>query len=298
MTNTLRFLLFLVLYLPAISSKAELRLEQVPIKSGKVAFTYTVKDQSDIYLLDFSTSTIRPLIVSNVADEYPVWSPNGKQLVFYSDRTGDREIFLAGADGGNIRQLTSSPGIDEDPDWSPDGTEIVFRSEREGKGSNLYLMKTDGSNVRQITEGKKINSVPRWSPTGKQILYSTNIDWPGWDIMLLNLETKARTQVTKGIRTFCHASWNPDGTSFIFSSGGGNSIDLWIEELGKPSVRVTDREGREYDAVFKDKTTIIYVAELNKGAGDYQLFLMNLQTKKSTQITSGDGAIRDPSWTN
>jgi Tol biopolymer transport system component len=66
-------------------------------------------------------------------DWSPGWSPDGRQLAFYSDRTGDREIWTMAATGGAATRVTNSKGLDAGSDWSPDGREIAFRSERTGR---------------------------------------------------------------------------------------------------------------------------------------------------------------------
>src|SRR5215475_263376 len=63
-------------------------------------------------------------------DWCPIWSPDGKQLLYYSYRTGNRELWLLPATGGAATQLTNSKGLDAAGSWSPDGLKISFRSER------------------------------------------------------------------------------------------------------------------------------------------------------------------------
>ena len=57
----------------------------------------------------------------------------GLQLVFYSDRDGDDDIYIMDADGSGVRQLTDEPGRDYDADRSPDGRTLVFASQRAGE---------------------------------------------------------------------------------------------------------------------------------------------------------------------
>lgn len=265
---------------------------------GKVVFTYTEGNQSDIYLLDFQLGSIRPLVATKEADEYPVWSPNGEKIVFYSDLSGDRELYLINFDGTHLTRLTTSPGVDEDPSWSPDGQQIVFRSERSGRGSNLYIMKVDGSNPRAITQGTSMNSVPRWSPVGEKIMYSTNATFPGWDIMLLDLTNGQSRQLTSGIKTYCRGNWSFDGGSFIYSAGFGKEVDLFLRPLDGEPKQVTKRSGREYDAIFiGQEQQIFFVGELHKGRGDFQLFYLDMKESQIIQVTSSKGAVRYPSWT-
>ena len=55
------------------------------------------------------------------ANDYgPVWSPDGKQILFYSSRAGNWDIFLMTTDGKNVVNLTNTTGVDEqEPSWRP-----------------------------------------------------------------------------------------------------------------------------------------------------------------------------------
>ena len=62
-------------------------------------------------------SNVRQLTDNAELDRCPHWSPDGKLIVFYSDRNGDREIYVMNADGSGVRQVTDAPGNDEVPNW-------------------------------------------------------------------------------------------------------------------------------------------------------------------------------------
>lgn len=298
---TLKYILYSLAALLLIASRgesarAEISLIGKAITKGRVAFTYEHDGAKDAYALSFATGVSKPLYASPADDEFPVYSRDGKQIVFYSDASGDREIYRAQSDGSNPQRLTNSPGVDEDPDWSPDGKQIVFRSERE-KGSNLYLMNTDGTGQTRISSGTSTKTVPRWGPQGDKLLFSTNDHWPGWDIDMLDLKTKSVTNLTSGIRTFCHAAWNPSGTGFLFSHGGGSTINLWMKNLDGPDIRLTEYDGKDYDGAWVDENKILFVRQLTKGKEDYQIFLIELPEKKITRLTENSGSIRDLSYT-
>src|SRR4051812_37262915 len=101
--------------------------------------------------------------ITNVSDSYPMASPDGKKIVFQSNRTGDWEIFVMNFDGSELNQLTHSMGFDGCPIWSPDGTKIAFASERDND-PEIYLMTSDGNNQTRLTNSIGDDSHPHWYP--------------------------------------------------------------------------------------------------------------------------------------
>lgn len=72
------------------------------------------------------------------------WSPDGKQIVFVSNRDGNPEVYAASADGNKVTRLTYNRASDESPRWSKSGKAILFVSDMDGD-FDLYQMRPDGS---------------------------------------------------------------------------------------------------------------------------------------------------------
>jgi TolB protein len=102
----------------------------------KIAFVVsTERDQyageANIWVMDAATgANCRPLTdTPGVIDKYPDWSPDGRQIVFASNRNGDFELFVMDADGRNQRPVdmpVDSPDHINYPAWSPDGNWFTF----------------------------------------------------------------------------------------------------------------------------------------------------------------------------
>ena len=120
----------------------------------------------------------------------PVWSPDGKRLVFLefnwvgnikSEPHNGRALCILNADGSGLHRLTPwTLKAGGPPDWSPDGTRILFRggsgSQADG-GGNLYTIRTDGSGLRQLTHfspNPRVLQNGSYSPDGKSIVFATN----------------------------------------------------------------------------------------------------------------------------
>ncbi len=304
MKHTPGFFLFLLLcllfQLPFEEAQAELKIKHFGFTSGRVVFTYfkSPTEKGDLYVLDFEALTITPVHSSPGADLYPTWSMDGKKIAFSSDLSGNEEIYLMNADGSGVTKLTNSTGKDEAPNFSPSGSQLAFHGDNgTGGAKNIFTINADGTNARKITNTKKQNTFPRWSPRENELLFTTSDYWPGNDIMLFDLKTSKGKLLTNGFQSFNSPTWSPDGASFIFSYGHEKEFDLWIQEKGGKPRELTTMPGRELDASWSDdEQKVFFVAESEVDKGDFQLFLLDLNTQAVTQVTEGDGFLRYPSW--
>ena len=136
-----------------------------------IAFVEETKDEN-IWQIE-SNSQPRPLVRSTLSDHTQQFSPDGAQIVFASDRTGNYEIWLSDAEGKNQRQLTDSPAQAGSPRFSPDGKFIAYDAQIEG-GSQIYIVPVSGGTPRRLTQAGKTNSLPAWSADGQWIFFRSN----------------------------------------------------------------------------------------------------------------------------
>ncbi len=107
--------------------------------------------------------------------EAVVPASNGK-IAFYSDRSGDIDIWLMDADGSNPVNLSQQPDrADFGPAWAPDGTQLVwFSLSLDTFNWDIFAMDADGTNQRNLTDHWSDNLSPNWSPDGSKILFDSN----------------------------------------------------------------------------------------------------------------------------
>lgn len=96
-------------------------------------------------------------------DVDPSWSPDGRLIVFASDRDGDNEVYVMKVDGTDVLRLTENTVDDLDPSWSPDGSRIVFTSSRDGN-AEIYTMNADGSDQTNLTRSADRDVCAAWRP--------------------------------------------------------------------------------------------------------------------------------------
>ncbi len=198
--------------------------------TGNVAFHTDRAGTLDVYAQDADGSTAAvPLVASLGADFTPVWSPDGTQIVFVSDRDGDSEIFIRNAGGEEI-QLTHNTADDAHPSWSPSGDHILFTSNAGGEFFQIFTMNPDGSDVQQIGTVPGNNAMhPRYSPDESRIAFMrASITEPlcqwNWDVWVMDADGENQQRATGRLNADLYPNWTPDGTEIVYAS-----CDNWLD---------------------------------------------------------------------
>jgi TolB protein len=155
----------------------------------RIAFTLRQGSESHIYIATNDLPARIKLTSTGPNNWGPVWSPDGKKILFYSNRLGRGrdQIFVVDADGSNEKQLTNDTFNNSFPSWSSDGRRILFTSNREGKGNEgIYVMNADGSNIRRLIPGVRA-FFGRWSPDGKKLSFIAG-NFPDTQIFLASAD--------------------------------------------------------------------------------------------------------------
>jgi TolB protein len=124
---------------------------------------------SNIFTMDLRTRNTARLTDTNAIDTSPSYSPDGRQVVFTSDRGGRAQIYVMNADGSNQRRISFGDGTYSTPVWSPRGDLIAF-TKQSGVQFQIGVMRTDGSGERLISTGY-LQEGPTWSPNGRVIMF-------------------------------------------------------------------------------------------------------------------------------
>ena len=191
-------------------------------------------------------------------------SPDGRWLVFDSDRGGNPDLYVMPATGGEARQITTDPAGDFSGDWSPDGRRIVFHSLR-GGNRNIYTVDADGTNLHKRTSGPGERLDPDWSPDGKTIVFEMVGPEPGrHGLMMLPLADSSRQELIP-VETGDYAHWSPDSRSIVYHNPDG--LRLRRVDSGAETLIVSNAEiGAEafYAAWSPDGAKLYYMARLPK----------------------------------
>ena len=123
----------------------------------------TVNAQNaDIWIVSVASGGARPLIIHPASDQEPEWSPDGKRILFDSDRAGDADIYVMAPDGSGLQQITSSVAKEDHGAWSPDGHLIAYQYDA-GDNTDVWVMRADGTAPRRLTTYPARDGVRRQS---------------------------------------------------------------------------------------------------------------------------------------
>jgi tricorn protease len=266
--------------LPAGSafSQEPIRLARTPDISpdGKlVAFSYL----GDIYTVETIGGTARAVTSHPAHDINPVFSPDGRNIAFSSNRHGSYDVFVMPVRGGKPRRLTFDSATDMVTGWSPDGKQILFASTRSTsypQSWELYTVPAEGGRTRRITAAEGKEGV--FSPKGDQIAYVRGQgSWyrKGYrgssndDIWICNADGTNNQRVTSFLGQDTSPMWGADGNTLYYVSdfhGTSNIVRQPVKlptmkpgETFKPILVTRHKEESVRKArISKDGTYIVY----------------------------------------
>ena len=187
------------------------------------------------------------LIASTRDDVSPHFSPDGKRIVFISDRSGSKEIWVCSIDGLNAVQLTSFGGSHTGtPRWSPDGRQIAFDSRPEGQ-TDIFAVSAEGGRPRRVTTENSEDVMPSWSSDGRWIYFGSRRsgDWQIWKSPSAGGQA-VQVTMNGGYEAF----ESPDGKYVYYMRL--DSEGIWrVRSEGGEEIKVYDRGRRGYWALLE-----------------------------------------------
>lgn len=205
-------------------------------------YVWAIYADYDIYTSKPDGTNIKKLTSSPGYDAEATVSPNGKKIVFTSERDGDLELYSMDKNGKNVKRLTNEVGYDGGAFFSPDSKWIVYRgshpkTEEETRRYKdllaqhlivpttfeVWVMKADGSGKRQVTKLNAASFAPFFTPDGKRIIFCTNYFATdarkrNFDLAMINVDGTGLERITFNETFDGFPMFSPDGKKLVFAS--------------------------------------------------------------------------------
>ena len=197
----------------------------------------------DLYLLPMEGGDATRFTKGPAWDNQPRFSPDGREIVFVSDRDGTDNLWLISADGSDLRSITQETKfVFGAPAFSPDGNYIAARrGETTLDFKELWLFHKHGGKGVQLTrpEGPTRSVAgPVFSPDGRYLYFSSspnrhiyNLDLGHWQLRRLDRETGALETLTAAYGGGLRPSLSPDGRSLVYGSRHDARTGLRLRDL-------------------------------------------------------------------
>ncbi len=234
----------------------------------------------------------RPSQTPLVRDGAPSWSPDGTQIVFYSERDGQpADLFVINADGAGERRLTQTPAAEGYPAWSPDGRQIAYEADAPDGNFDVYVMNADGSNVRRLTTDRRRDVGPAWSPDGTKIAFMSDRAGIEFDVYQMNADGSNVERLTEGATNW-FPQYSPDGSRLAFHVGRDvNIFDLKTRAL---TALTNDPDNGMYPTWSPDGRRLAFMSWRH---GKTEIFTMNADgADQRVLVSPASGSAIDPRW--
>ena len=240
--KNIAFLLLLLLSNLSFSQSSLLRYPSLDPSGENLAFSF----QGDIWVMSLKDQKPTRITIHEAYDAMPIWSPDGTQIAFSSNRFGSQDVFVINKDGSNLKRLTYHSSSDMVNSWT-DPNRIVFETRRitaqvERDQELFYVSPTGGNPVKIM---KALGSYAIESPDGKNVAFvigSCRIARQAYrgsankNIWIFNKKNQTYTQLTDQDYNEFAPVWKNNEELLYISSMGGNTYQLVSQKLNEKDV--------------------------------------------------------------
>ena len=198
----------------------------------------------DIFMADLKGNIVKQLTNAPGYDAEATLSPDGKEMLYTSDKDGDIELYVMNLETGAERRITHTLGYDGGAWFSPDGKKLIWRASRPKTEAEVQEYKSllaehlvaptnmevwvsniDGSDARQITQLGQANWAPSFMPDSKRIIFASNHEYKRgfpFNLYTMNGDGSNLTKISRDKGFDAFPMFSPDGKKILFCSNRNN----------------------------------------------------------------------------
>ena len=257
---------------------------------GALPEIHEPEPEPGIWLMQSDGVFVSPLALSEGTNEEPDFSPDGRKVVFDSDRDGARNLYVIDLDTGELSQLTDSPAKEDHGAWSPDGEWIVYQYEL-GGNTDVWKIRADGTEKQRLTSHSARDGWPDWSPDGNTIAFASQRTGARQIYLMDPDGSNVRKLTSSGSND--DPAWSPIGEQIAFNStrDGNNEIYL-MQADGSEQRNLTQTPQLNEDKTTWSAGGLVFT---QRSSTARHAATIDLETNAITRLTDQDDYCSRPS---
>ena len=219
-------------------------------------YIWPLYNSYDIFMATLDGKIVKQLTRAKGYDAEATLSPDGKKMIYTSDKDGDIELYIMNLATGKEKRITHLKGYDGGAWFSPDGKKLIWRASRpkteaeikeydallaEGlvapTNMEVWVAEADGSNPKQVTNFGQANWAPAFMPDSKRIIFASNHEYKRgfpFNLYTINEDGSQLNKISRDKGFDAFPMFSPDGKKIVFCSnrnnGGTRDTNVFIAD--------------------------------------------------------------------
>ena len=198
-------------------------------------------ERAQLYSLSADGSEMTALCPAPGSMDAGVWSPDGRQIAFHSNRRSPAffDLYQVQAEGGEPELLLQHGGTNRVSTFSPDGRYLLFTRHQASLVNGLYLLDLQTRYVRALTDGDTIayHGQVQWAPDSRGLYLVCDSDREFRGLAFLSLESGSLEWLATPEWDVEELKLSPDGTMLAYTVNAGGRSELWLRDLASGQSR-------------------------------------------------------------
>jgi tricorn protease len=264
-----------------------------------------VEARGDIFSLPAENGYVKDLTqTSGIAERYPAWAPDGKSIAYWSDQSGEYELWIMQPDKPNsAKKLTDyGPGFRYNLFWSPDSKKLAFID----KSTRIKIYDIPSGQTLEVdkalrfTHGSLENFICSWSPDSRMVAYSRDLENEHNAVFIYDVQDRALHQVTNGFYNAFNPVFDPDGKYLFLISN--QSFDPTYSDIDNSFIYANSGKIAAV-SLQKDGPSLLYpkndtVTVKDESAESEKSKKSDAKDKKASNEKAAEGKKQEPKTVN